>query len=228
MAAKPTTSSAQRCAYSGLQGKQLFYDAINFLFAIKGEEFSKRYPGFTTPSVEEFLGFCTSHRSRINQLHHFIHFICRNGTYYDNLHRGIFISLHALSAYTLSEYFLLGEESISTEWVQAFVWFINQTKLRNFISRDVVLGTVGKYIEQHYFRNKKTIADEFYSEVDAVAISKHVIFTLQTFDDFCLFTTYVQIPILMIRNKDTKETTYKKWIIGQLLSRTEGRYVVAY
>jgi len=218
MASKPTIKTAQRCANSGQQGKQLFYDAIHFLFAIKGQEFAKHYPGFLTPSVDEFLSFATTQQTqRINQLHHFIHFLCRDGVFYNNQFRCAYITTWALASYSITEHFLLGSEEVSTEWIQAFQWFSNQTDFRSKITRDVIIATIGKYMDSLYFADIQHIEKTFKSNNYSLQeIGYHVILELQKLDDFCLFITYFQIPALMLINKKSKSQVYKKWIVDQI------------
>lgn len=198
-------SSTQRRIYSGLQGKQLLLDSINFLFAIKGKEFHKLNPSFLTPDASEFIAFShivnrnivgKQNKDTHKALDQFLKFICGEVVQGPALMRCIYVTVLALGAFSTTEYILMGREEVSKAYLTAFEWYISQVVMCIQTSHDMIVGTIGRYIDTQYFSQLPTIIKNFTSteDVSSVAIGSYVIHELQSGVDIRLYDFTVQMP----------------------------------
>jgi hypothetical protein len=220
-------SESHRKIYGGLRGKQLLLDSINFLFAIKGKEFHKQNPSFITPDATEFIAY--SHIVNRNivgkvskdvnkNMDHFIKFICgdviQGSGSFVALMRCIYLTMLALGSYSVTEYILMGADELSRAYISAFEWYTSQVVTCINSSRDTVLGTIEKYVDNNYFSQLPTIIKNFSTteDVSAVAIGSYVIGELQHVADIRMFDYVIQMPYAAVLYKKGFKETCKGFV----------------
>jgi len=220
-------STTQKCTYGGLQGKQLFYDAINFLFAIKGKEFAKSNPSFLTPSVDEFISF-SRHSERVvhatakkpakyKPLQQFLHFISGGFVFENEVLRSIYITMFALATYNVTDYFLMGADSVSEDWIAAFLWYTSHTFSFHTMNHDVISGAVNRYMRSMYFDHIDTLIKNYHSdETDALAVGRYVVHSLESHNSMRSYDIIVQIPIVATWCKKASGGVYTPWIMDKI------------
>lgn len=226
-------SVGQKCTYGGINGKQLFYDAINFLFAIKGKEFAKSNPSFLTPSVDEFISFSrysegvvrgtvkkTQHKThnKYQQLQHFLHFMSGGFIFENDVLRCLYITMFALATYSVTDYFLMGADTVSEEWTAAFLWYTSHTFSYHILGRDVLFGTVDRYMHIAYFDNIDILTKNYHSdETDTVAVGQYVIHSLERYNSMRSYDMLVQIPLVATWCKKTcSGGLYTPWMVDKI------------
>jgi hypothetical protein len=212
-------STSQRRIYSGLQGKQLLLDSINFLFAIKGKEFVKQYPSFSTPDATLFIAY--SHIVNRNivgkrqketnkTMDLFLKFICGDVVSATPLMRCIYVVILSLGSYTITEFILMGRDEMPTNYVAAFNWYTSQVVTCVQSNNDRIVGTIGRFMEISYFSRLPTIIKNFTStdDVSALAIGSYVICELHSDVDVRTYDYVVQLPYMAVLYKKGLGTFY--------------------
>jgi hypothetical protein len=205
-------SESQHRIYSGLQGKQFLLDSINFLFAIKGKEFQKLNPSFTTPDAAEFISFShivnrniVGNRNReVNkELEQFIKFICGEAVQGPHFSRCLYIVILALGSFSITEYILMGRDEVNKIYLAAFEWYTSQVLSCVQTGRDTIVGTIGRFMDNTYFSQLPTIIKNFASteDVSAVAIGSYVIHELHSSLDVRMYEYTVEMPFAAVLYK---------------------------
>lgn len=211
--------------YSGHQGKQFLLDSINFLFAIKGKEFHKLNPSFSTPDASEFIAYShivnrnlVGNRSKETNksLDQFLKFICGKEIQGPALIRCIYVTTLALGAFSTTEYILMGSDEMSKNYICAFEWYTSQVMMCIQSNRDIILGTIGRFMDTHYFSKLPTLIKNFIStdEVSALAIGSYVIYEFHLETD--MFDYIVQMPYLAMLYKKGYKAICKDFILDRL------------
>lgn len=225
-------SPSQRYIYSGLNGKQLFYDAMNFLFTIKGKEFTKQYPSFLTPTVDEFLCYTTivercereaqraegnkGKKSKQTNLHHFLSYLCCDMEITTEVLRCLYIVQFALASYSVTDYFLMGADTVSEAWMVAFLWYTTHYMPKYGFTRDILDGTVNGYMSTLYFAHIHSLVKNYQSdEHDATAIGTYIVHELHHADNMRLYDMLVQIPYSAIFVKKGIDS-YRPWLTEKI------------
>ena len=218
-------STTHHRTYSGIQGKQLLLDSINFLFAIKGKEFHKLNPSFSTPDASEFIAYShlvnrnlVGNRSKETNksLDQFLKFICGKEIQGPALIRCIYVTTLALGAFSTTEYILMGNEEMSKNYISAFEWYTSQVMMCIQSSRDTIEGTIGRYMDTHYFSKLPTLIKNFIStdEVSALAIGSYVIYEFHLETE--MFEYIVQMPYLAMLYKKGYKAICKDFILDRM------------
>jgi hypothetical protein len=212
----------EKPTYGGFQGKQLFYDSINFLFSIKSIEFSKYNPSFLTPSVDEFLSFVLCNKKggdkKYNYLRHFLQYIADDMNIDDNILLSIYIVQFALASYTLTDYILTGQDEISDKWLGAFIWFSSNFLQEFCLNRDILIITVERYLDSVYFDDILSIVKNYNSDItDLYSIGQYIMFTLKKRNNISKYDRYVQFP-LTINWYKLGIKKYEAWMLRKVRS----------
>lgn len=213
-------SSSLPLIYSGQGAKQLLYDSLNFLFICKGKDFQKLNPVFVIPTVDEFLSYtltCVNKTKKRNtSLHQFLIYISASMNIEKSLLRCIYVVQFALATYVITDYFLLGSDTITSIWLDAFCWFSTNYLSSYKISRELTSNTIQKYNQIIFFENLIFFEKEYNTvETDALSIGDFVINQCEKLNSKKVYDTLVLIPIVVKWCKEEKNA-FKTWIIEKV------------
>ena len=125
--------------------------------------------------------------------------------------------MFALATYSVTDYFLMGADTVSEEWTAAFLWYTSHTFSYHILGRDVLMATVDRYIHSAYFDHIDVLTRNYHSdETDAVAVGQYVLHSLERYNNIRMYDMVVQIPLVATWCKKSCGVLYTPWMLDKI------------